>query len=366
MKKILLIEDDIVLREATADFLQEEGFKVFTAQDGMLGIKSAIKNLPDLVLCDIEMPSFNGYEVYSILQENIDTRIIPFIFLTARAENEDIRAAMQKGVDDYITKPFDYDELLQTIKVRIEKRERLTRAASETYKTLFENSLTGVFVITARRFVYVNKQFSKFLGYTHEELNEINWLSLISQEDKKHLLSKFKSLSLGINKVIHSQLKIISKKRKLLDLELSAGITNYKGKPSLIGNVIAIENKSKVDISLWIDEISKTDLDKVVEILEQNQSSLSPESVEKLKKLSQNYNSNEKPKLNINITKREFEVLELFCNGLTKHEISEKLFLSVRTVERHRAQLIEKTNTHSTVDLVLFAIKNKLIEIELD
>ncbi len=366
MKKVLLIEDDMVLREATADFLQEEGFKVFTAQDGMLGIKSAIKNLPDLILCDIEMPSFNGYEVYSILQENIDTRIIPFIFLTARAENEDIRAAMQKGVDDYITKPFDYDELLQTIKIRIEKRERLTKAASETYKTLFENSLTGVFVITGRRFVYVNKQFSKILGFTLEELNDQNWLSLISQEDKKQLLSKFKSILLGIYKIINAQLKIISKKRKLLVLELSAGITNYKGKPSLIGNVIEIENKPKTDISLWIEEVSKTDLDKFVEILEQNQDDLSPESVERLKKLSNNSNSQSKAKVNIKISKREFEVLDLFCKGLTKHEISDKLFLSVRTVERHRSQLIEKTKTHSTVDLVLFAIKNKLIEIELD
>ncbi len=363
MKKVLIIEDDMVLREATSDFLTEEGFTVFTAQDGMLGIKSAIKNLPDIILCDIELPSFNGYEVYSLLQENNDTHLIPFIFVTARAESEDIRAGMQKGVDDYITKPFNYDELLQSIKVRIEKRERLTRAATETYKILFDNSLTGVFIITGRRFMYANAQFSKILGYSTNELNKINWLNNINFEDKKRIWTKMKSLFLGIQKINNFEFQFITKNRKLLDLEISVGLTIYKGKSSLIGNLIEKRKEPKKDDFSLLENILPKDLDKMVEILEKKQTEISTHSIERIKQLSESFVSENKINTNIQLTNRELEVLKYFAQGLNKHEIGEKLFISVRTVERHRARLIEKTQTSSTVDLVLYGLKCRLIEL---
>lgn len=362
MKKVLLIEDDMVLREATADFLAEEGFVVFTAIDGMLGIKSAIKNLPDLILCDIEMPNFNGYEVYSILQENTDTRLIPFIFLTARTEKEDVRAGMLKGVDDYITKPFDYDELLETINIRIEKRERLLKATSDSSKILFENTITGVFVITGRRFLYVNKQFTKLLGYNLSDLNTANWLSFISEDDKKRVFSRIKSSLLGIKKIVHTEFQVFTKKRKLIDLKVSAGLTNYKGTSALVGYII---EKEKEDSDLKPLDITDVDLDEIVEFLEKNQDLLSVESVEKLGRLHKKINEEEELRNEEKLSGRELEVLDLFCKGKTKHEIGDELFLSVRTVERHRARLIEKTGTNNTVGLVLYAIKNKLIKFEL-
>lgn len=365
MRKILIIEDDSVLREATADFLTEEGFKVFTAEDGMVGIKTAIKNLPDLILCDIEMPSFNGYEVFSILQENKATRLIPFIFLTARAESEDIRDGMQKGVDDYITKPFDYDELIESIKIRIAKRERLIKASVDTYKVLFENSLTGVFVISERKFVYINKKFVSLFGFTQEELNSQNWLSLIAEDDKKQIYSKIRNSALGLQKTVHAELKAFTKKRKLIDILISTGFTTYKGKPSLIGNVIEKRNENSAgENQMWLKDIKQEELENLIEIFENNQELLSEESVEKLKKVYKNKQKEKNEPIKEKFTKREFEVLELFCQGLNKHQISEKLFLSVRTVERHRARLIEKTETSDTVGLVLFALKNRLVDFD--
>jgi len=366
MKKILLIEDDELLRETTADFLSEEGFEVFKAEDGMLGIKSAIKHLPDLILCDIEMPSFNGYEVYSILQENTETRLVPFIFLTARAESEDIRDGMMSGVDDYITKPFDYDELLQSINIRIAKRERLIKSTSEIYKVLFENSLTGVFVITGRKFAYTNKKFSEIIGYTAEELNSFNWLNLMIAEDKKRILSKLKAGFLGIQKTIHTSFKAFSKKRKLLELNVSTGITIYKGKSSLIGNIIVHEKNSNSKEINW-DSITAHDLERFIEILEEKQELLSHSSVEKLKNVISKETTDETIFENKEeLTDRELEVLDLFCKGFDKHEIGEMLFISVRTVERHRASLIEKTGTNNTVGLVLYALKHKLINFKAD
>ncbi len=125
MKKILIIEDNDILRENTSEFLRQEGFEVHSAENGEVGIKKAIDIIPDLIICDIAMPKKDGYEVYHELQFNESTSLTPFIFLTAKTEKHEVRAGMQMGVDDYITKPFEYEELLTSITIRLTKFEQI-------------------------------------------------------------------------------------------------------------------------------------------------------------------------------------------------------------------------------------------------
>jgi len=119
--KILLIEDDLVLLNNINDILEEEGFSVKTESDGKNGIKTAKNWLPNLIICDISIPEKNGYEVLKAILKYDKTKKIPFIFLTAKVEKEDIRKGMQLGADDYIFKPFDLDDLLNSINMRLEK-----------------------------------------------------------------------------------------------------------------------------------------------------------------------------------------------------------------------------------------------------
>ena len=121
MTKILLIEDDTVLRENTAELLELSDFKVTTASDGKQGLKAAKTNSPDIIICDIMMPELDGYEVLASLSKNDKTKYIPFIFLSAKTEHEDIRKGMNLGADDYITKPFTEDELVSAINSRLAK-----------------------------------------------------------------------------------------------------------------------------------------------------------------------------------------------------------------------------------------------------
>jgi len=121
MHKILLIEDNIEISENIAEILELEGYDVFVANNGIDGIKLAIENNPQLILCDILMPGLNGYEVFGQLKENNITCRIPFIFLTANTERRQIQEAFEMGVEDYINKPFDPDELVLSIKKRLEK-----------------------------------------------------------------------------------------------------------------------------------------------------------------------------------------------------------------------------------------------------
>ena len=125
MKTVLLIEDDLVIRENTAEILELSNYKVITASNGKAGIVMAEKYLPHIILCDIMMPELDGYETFKILAKGKKTKYIPFVFLSVKAENQDIRKGMNLGADDYITKPFTEEDLLSVIERRLAKASAL-------------------------------------------------------------------------------------------------------------------------------------------------------------------------------------------------------------------------------------------------
>ncbi|MBR9919627.1 MAG: response regulator [Bacteroidetes bacterium] len=127
MKKILVIEDNEEVRENLEEILELSGYAVDGAEDGKVGVELAMADPPDLILCDVMMPKLDGYGVLNILSKKPETAAIPFIFLTAKADKEDLRRGMNLGADDYITKPFYKDELLQVIETRLKKNEKLQR-----------------------------------------------------------------------------------------------------------------------------------------------------------------------------------------------------------------------------------------------
>ncbi len=121
--KILIIEDEVTLKEEIASILKFEGFDVLLTDNGKDGLEIANSKSPDLILCDIMMPVMSGTEVLKNLLVSEKTNHIPFIFITALSERTDIRSGMELGADDYLVKPFTVNELLGTIKTRIEKAE---------------------------------------------------------------------------------------------------------------------------------------------------------------------------------------------------------------------------------------------------
>jgi DNA-binding response OmpR family regulator len=133
MKTVLLIEDDTVLRENTAELLELSNYEVLTAANGQLGLEIAKNKTPDIIMCDIMMPILDGYGVLEGLSKHNDTKFIPFIFLTAKTERQDVRKGMDLGADDYITKPFDEEEIISAIESRIAKASIL-RDERESYQ----------------------------------------------------------------------------------------------------------------------------------------------------------------------------------------------------------------------------------------
>ncbi|HEU0008298.1 MAG TPA: response regulator transcription factor [Verrucomicrobiae bacterium] len=122
MKKILLIEDQPVMRRNIQTILEMEGFDVIAAENGGKGVAAAKSAPPDLILCDVMMPELDGYGVLTALREDEKTATIPFIFLTARGEKTDLRTGMNLGADDYLAKPVSSDELVAAINARFERQ----------------------------------------------------------------------------------------------------------------------------------------------------------------------------------------------------------------------------------------------------
>ncbi|MBU7585415.1 MAG: response regulator [Nostoc sp. TH1S01] len=131
MNKILVIEDDINVRQNLVDLLYAENFNVITAENGYFGLQLAQTEIPDLIICDVMMPEFDGYEVLKEVRQNPKTAIIPFIFLTAKSEKTDFRKGMDLGADDYIVKPFSRVELLAAITCRLEKQTVIYQQTQE-------------------------------------------------------------------------------------------------------------------------------------------------------------------------------------------------------------------------------------------
>lgn len=127
MKKILVVEDTEVIREEIVDFLSLSGYEVYEAADGLQGISKANEILPDLIVSDILMPFCNGYQMLQELKKNSATENIPFIFLTAKAEKNEIRKGMNLGADDYLSKPLKPTDLLDSIKNKLMKYEILQK-----------------------------------------------------------------------------------------------------------------------------------------------------------------------------------------------------------------------------------------------
>ena len=120
---ILVVEDDGDVRANVTEILENNNFEVKAAASAKEALKILEAFTPDLVISDIKMPEMDGYQFIQILQTNFSSSI-PFVFLTAKASHNDIRKGMTYGADDYLIKPFRANELISSVKTRLEKKKK--------------------------------------------------------------------------------------------------------------------------------------------------------------------------------------------------------------------------------------------------
>ena len=139
MKKILVIDDEEWLREMVQLALTQRGYDVIEAGNGAKGIEIARKELPDLVLCDVNMGKMDGYGTLSSLRSESSTASIPFILMTGLADNAGMRHGMELGADDYLAKPFTIDALYAAVEARLKKVQAVRQEAEKKLADLRDN-----------------------------------------------------------------------------------------------------------------------------------------------------------------------------------------------------------------------------------
>ena len=313
MKKILLIESDEKLLERTAVFLSENNFEVITASEGALGVQKALEVSPHIILCNTETLGLNGYEVFNTLQQINSTVIIPFVFLMNKVSNEDVRAAMNLGADDYLEMPYELEQLLKLVEIRLEKQDKIIGLADEKFNTLMEHSSDGIFIYQDEKFSYVNKRFCDLVSYSKRELIGMNLVNILYKDDIHLVVDKFSRCLKGIHKEILVEIRALSGNQKIVDIVLSGSVTSFNGKKNIVGSIRLNDS--------------------------QKGSFVTEES-------------------DVKITSREEEILLLICEGYSNSDIASNLNISDRTVEGHRANLLNKTECKNTASLAIFAVRH--------
>jgi signal transduction histidine kinase len=139
MKRILVIDDEEWLREMMQMALRQKGYEVIEAANGALGIEVARKELPDLILCDVNMEKVDGYLTLSSLRSEPATSSIPFILMTGLADNAGMRHGMELGADDYLPKPFTIEALYGAVEARLKKAQAVRQEAEKKLADLRDN-----------------------------------------------------------------------------------------------------------------------------------------------------------------------------------------------------------------------------------
>ena len=360
-KKILIIDDFEPLLAEVVEFLSMEGYTTLSAKDGAEGIQVALQYKPDLIICDIEMPKLNGYEVYKSLEQIPVTSGIPFVFLTARAQPEDFRTGLRLGADDYLIKPFELDELMLTVVKRLEKNEKLKQSGESKFKALIDNPLAGVYIYQGDKFILANNKFLDIIGYSKYELNKLK-LDEIFLGDKESTMNELCMCLKGIHDSIQMKVSVISKDKKALFLELFGKSITFENNKAIMGSIIDITSKrNQQQLNQYSSD--SAELDEIIKYLVSMHKEDIADQIINVRQLIafDNKSETDKIKNKIKLTKRETQILKLICNGQTNNEIADGLYISSRTVDNHRANLLAKTETKNSASLVAFSINNRLI-----
>lgn len=360
MKKLLIIEDDQALATTIRNYFKMKGFELVMADNGAKGIQYAFAEIPDCIVCDINIPVADGYQVYKILSETSPANTIPFVFLTAKTSLEEIRKGLQLGADDYITKPFQLDDLYQTVETRINKRAKLFAQNEAQLQQLIFNSPFPTFVCQDNRFTLFNTKLEELLKFGKEELHKRHLLMFI-QNNRDELATALSAMPASDEKNCTMDIVVTDRFQQQHTMRLFAAGSVYLGKPCIVGNLIAIAAHE----ALTQNKLSKPDVENIIHAIEALDADHRVVPVTLINKLYDIFRHSAEPERNSaslpELSERELEVFGEICLGKSTHEIAAKLFISERTVEKHRAAILLKTKTRNTVEAVIFGIRNGMV-----
>ena len=198
-QRIMVVEDHRSMCRAIQSILESEGYEVLTAADGVEALEVMEEVRPDLILADIMMPRMDGYALYDEIRARLEWTPIPFVFLTARSEREDRLKGKQLGAEDYVTKPFDADELIVVVRSRLGRARAIREATEASFEKLKQQIVTVLGHELRTPLTYVT-------GYTDLALEDV---ASLSPEEMEEFLRGIKAGADRLNRLVEDLLLIV-------------------------------------------------------------------------------------------------------------------------------------------------------------
>jgi DNA-binding CsgD family transcriptional regulator len=244
------------------------------------------------------------------------------------------------------------------VKLRIEKSEDRNRMAEQKFLALFNVPLYSAFLYSKNRFVTLNNSFVSLTGYSVNELNRLT-INDFLQDNKEAVLKEFRRCKSGFCDNSTVKFSFVNKDKQLIFAKLFMASVNLSSDLVVIGSMLPYKPDSGLAEG---EHRTRNKLSELTQYFKDNNQSIAGE-IETACKILDFTNEQEEEKIQnkVGLTPREKEVLQLICKGLTNKEISEKLFISPRTVDNHRASILLKTEVKNTAALVAFALKHDLV-----
>ncbi len=217
---ILVVEDNLSLLEGVRDLLEVSGYRVLTAPGGPSALEILEHNRPDLIVSDIMMPGMDGYEFFEKVRERAELAEMPFIFLTARGGKEDIRRGKEMGVDDYITKPFEEEDLLVAVRSKLLRRREIRRQREEQFSGLKRTILATL-----------SHEFRTPLTYI------INYSDMLGKEGADLASEDFRQFMHGIRRGADRLHRLVLDFMTLVELETGEAETLFQFRRRVIDDI---------------------------------------------------------------------------------------------------------------------------------
>jgi DNA-binding NarL/FixJ family response regulator len=316
MKNILIIQHEKRTAERISFLLETEGYNITKASDGATGIKEAIQHLPDIILCDVNIPGISAYDVFNTICQINTINSCMFILIIKSSHINELKIASQLGVDGFIFKDSDISDIIITLKNTVKRCKQRLNKISNNYKKLLNNPFTGIALLDETIFIYCNQRLADILSINRNELIGQSIIQFIFSEDKEMFQNSIVSCVTGLRSEFTISLRIENAEKDKRKILLHGVHSRDKNKKLILANMLELSKQHE-----------------------------SP------------YKTN---KLCVKLTLRETEVLEMICQGYTNADISKILYLSERTIEGHRARIMNKANSKNTAELVRFAIAHGL------
>lgn len=308
-------------------FLLEKGYNVTHISNVNEGIVKVQESYPDLVICQNQLNGNSGLKVYHTLHKDLVKQNIPFFIFFPEYKKEEILIGLEMGVDNFIISPFDEETLGKKVENHLNKMKKLKIIDSEQFKISFETTPVAKFIAENNQMIMANKALEKLTGisFKGDQLPVINGMFDFSEDE--NLALEFRRCMSGLKDYcLFKSVPLKSKKQARFDIHLVC--TDYFRKGLFMAEVVANGENAKTNNY----EVIFTDY-------------------------ANPYFGNENDEA-INLTPREEEVLEWSQQGLPIKQIATILKISNRTVEKHRANIMAKTETDSIVEAI-YAIRQK-------